>query len=308
MDFFDFLTFLLPHHRTIVRFTAYCVRGYSPQEKEESKKRRRPRQQQIARRRAPRTGARARVVGLGGRGAGAMSNQAILQCTTNFLALERRAAEVQRTPGTMRRKSSGRTMPELRQRATALGLATQGLRKSELLHRIRYPDQFRVVIGSVYVNITSYITIEMLRRIKAGLYLELKHPCSLNLDEWRKRLGFISGVLGSEDVRMINTEIMLVCQHLGSLAGPSRAAWGSFCEGWEVAASRIRGGRWTSPAKVIETGRWTSPSKLTEGGPKKRKMRTPVRMKPLGISNGWANGSAESVKKMRLNRSVLVSP
>lgn len=200
-----------------------------------------------------------------------MSNRSILRCTRAFLHAERRHAESTRTPGRPRRRKSGRTLPELRHKAAGLGLAGSGLRKADLLYRLRNPDDFRVVVGSVYLNVTRRITIGMLRMIRAGLYLELKHPCSANLSEWRSRLGLGNGNGTSEDIHAINDEILSVCQHLGTPDGPSRAAWGSFNEGWEVAAARIRGGQqWTSPV-----------AKLTEGGLRKRKMRTPVRMKPF---------------------------
>lgn len=211
-----------------------------------------------------------------------MSNRSILRCTTAFLRAERRHAESTRTPGRPRRRKSGRTLPELRHKAAVLGLSGSGLRKADLLHRLRNPDDFRVVVGSVYLNVTPRITIGMLRMIKAGLYLELKHPCAANLDEWRERLGVGDSSGATADIDALNAEIVAVCQHLGSVQGPSRAAWGSFNEGWEVAAARIRGGRqWTSPV-----------AKLTEGGLRKRKMRTPVRIKSFlgGAALGAAAG------------------
>ena len=175
-----------------------------------------------------------------------------------------------------------------------MGLSGVGLRKVDLMHRLRNPDDFRVVVGSVYLNVTPLITIEMLHMIKAGLYLELKHPCPENLGEWRARLG-IDDV---EPVDAVDAEILAVCQHLGSpILGPSRAAWGSYSEGWEVAAARVRGGQqWTSPV-----------ARLTENGVRKRKVRTPVRMKPLfalAPSNSGFHDSAFTTPTKKTKRTV----
>jgi len=94
------------------------------------------------------------------------------------------------------------TVPELKQRCKALGLATTGLAKSQLVECLEHPDEHRAMCNGVWITVTESMDIEKVRAVAAAYGRELDHPCKQNIAAWKERIGVTGTDTGAWDSRI----------------------------------------------------------------------------------------------------------
>ena len=132
-----------------------------------------------------------------------------------------RAAARAAADGSRPRRPTMPTVPELKAQCNALHLSTKGT-KGELQARLDDPDAHRVMVGSISLKVNTHLSIAQLR-LAPALYLELRHPQSANIQQWKERLGFDGG--GFSTQKAADSVIYGMAQFLGSKRGPNPAAF-----------------------------------------------------------------------------------
>ena len=105
------------------------------------------------------------------------------------------------TPPTPPTPLDALTVPELKQRCKALGLATNLLAKAQLVECLEHPDEHRAMCNGVWITVTETMDIEKVRAVAAA-YGELGHPCKQNIAAWKERSGVTGTDTGAWDSRI----------------------------------------------------------------------------------------------------------